>query len=284
MVEFHCRDFDWDAHADQVRPEVADGLAAAAAQDPREEAALIGEAGARWEDFHRRQRGNFYKPRRFLVREFPLLLGLRRGAVLLEVGCGYGCSLLPILEGCEGLLGIGLDVSETAIRLFREHRSFDPARMSAGVWDMSSGAPLPPGLPAADALLFVFSLSALPPRGQEAALAASLAALAPGGYVLLRDHGVFDYKHVRALRRSKEGSGRGAALGENLYRRPEGTLAYYFSLDAVRKLASGAQLEVVECEYHCVYNRNRKTGAEMKRVFVHAVLRKPLGGRGRGMT
>ena len=40
--------------------------------------------------------------------------------------------------------------------------------------------------------------------------------------------------------------------------------------------AAEAGLETVECRYACVVNRNRKTGAELRRVFVHALFRKPL--------
>jgi hypothetical protein len=34
-------------------------------------------------------------------------------------------------------------------------------------------------------------------------------------------------------------------------------------------------LEVVECEYVCVVNKNRKTGQALRRAFVHGVFKKP---------
>lgn len=37
--------------------------------------------------------------------------------------------------------------------------------------------------------------------------------------------------------------------------------------------AVGFQAE--ECEYVCVYNTNRKTGVQLRRVFVHALFRRP---------
>ena len=57
----------------------------------------------------------------------------------------------------------------------------------------------------------------------------------------------------------------------------EGTLAYYFSIQALEALAARVGFEAVECAYHTVALRNRKRpdGPPMRRVFVHAVFRKP---------
>jgi methyltransferase-like protein 6 len=64
-------------------------------------------------------------------------------------------------------------------------------------------------------------------------------------------------------------------IGRHLYRRGDGTLACFFTTHELAGLAAAVGLEVVECEYVCVINRNRKTGQELRRVFVHGVFRKP---------
>ena len=64
-------------------------------------------------------------------------------------------------------------------------------------------------------------------------------------------------------------------LGECLYQRADGTLAFFFSTQALAKLARGAGLEVLQCEYACVALQNRKNGKEMRRVFVHGLFRLP---------
>lgn len=61
----------------------------------------------------------------------------------------------------------------------------------------------------------------------------------------------------------------------SLYRREDGTLSYFFTLERARALAEGAGFTVEELEYACVANLNRKTGKELRRVFVHGVFRKP---------
>lgn len=58
--------------------------------------------------------------------------------------------------------------------------------------------------------------------------------------------------------------------------RADGTLAYFFSTNDLRERATAAGFEVEECKYACVVVRNRQRGSDMKRVFINAVLRKPL--------
>lgn len=64
-------------------------------------------------------------------------------------------------------------------------------------------------------------------------------------------------------------------VGENLYRRGEGTLCYFFTTEDLSSKAVAAGFQVVECKYACTRLVNRKKQFEMRRVFVHGVFRKP---------
>lgn len=63
-------------------------------------------------------------------------------------------------------------------------------------------------------------------------------------------------------------------IGRHLYRRGEGTLAYFYTTQELVGLAQAVGLEVVESEYVCVVNHNRKTGQQLRRAFVHGLFRK----------
>ena len=59
--------------------------------------------------------------------------------------------------------------------------------------------------------------------------------------------------------------------------RPGGMHRRYYSLADVDRLAAAAGLEVVESRYLCVRLTNQRRGVHMDRVYVHAVLRRPVG-------
>jgi methyltransferase-like protein 6 len=118
----------------------------------------------------------------------------------------------------------------------------------------------------ADVALLVFTLSAVPPERMANVLRLAHASLRSGGLLLFRDYALYDLPQLRFAPR--------ACLGRNLYKREDGTLAYFFSTADMQQRACAAGFEVLECEYACVINTNRRTGEALQRVFVHGVFRK----------
>jgi hypothetical protein len=57
--------------------------------------------------------------------------------------------------------------------------------------------------------------------------------------------------------------------------RSDGTLAYFFSTEVMGRLCSEAGFKEEYCKYVCVINKNRKSGQEMKRVFIQGRFSKP---------
>ncbi|KAI7838547.1 hypothetical protein COHA_007690 [Chlorella ohadii] len=260
-----------------------------------------------WERFHaQHSQARFFKEKRYLILEFPSLAITDPPQHIAEIGCGCGSALLPVLKANPTCRVTGCDISPTALRLLgraAEQAGVDAGRIRTFVLDAASfsdgfssggkgscegpssstsgtsagslgssnsnlsGSPLA-GLEA-DSCLLVFTLSALAPEDQPALLAHAYAALRPGGLLLFRDYGLYDMAQLRFPGTQ--------LLGDCLYRRSEGTLAYFFSTQAIASLAEAAGFETLECEYARVQLRNRKNGAAMRRVFVHGVFRKPLG-------
>lgn len=98
------------------------------------------------------------------------------------------------------------------------------------------------------------------------AVCCCLQALRPGGLLLLRDHGLYDITHLRLQPEQR--------VGHRLYRRQDGTVCYFFTVEDLCAKVQAAGFETVECKYACVNLRNRKRSLDMKRVFVHGVFRK----------
>lgn len=94
-----------------------------------------------WEAFYRRNADAFFKDRHYIANDFPCVsatisacAAAGRPATVIELGCGVGNALLPLLERYPSLLASGFDISAAAVRIFKSH-PLGP-RIEAFVHDM----------------------------------------------------------------------------------------------------------------------------------------------------
>lgn len=184
----------------------------------------------------------------------------------------------------------GCDVSPSALQTLRrraDEMGICPGRLVCRDLDLEAPAS-EPGLGQASfqAVLLVFTLSALSPDGQARALRLAASTLAPGGRVLVRDYGIFDMVHLRFLERTGRGADGGCrgSLGRGpspdpptSFMRDEGTRAAFFSLQDLEQLAAAAGLQAEQARYACVLASRRSGAPPLRRVFVHLVLRRADG-------
>ena len=273
-VNYHSRDFDFQSWAHYASdsfclPPVSCGI-----DNPTDNCELD-EERKNWESFFvNHKSGNFFRPRNYLILEFSkwfstLFLCAESkwsSVTVTEVGCGYGCSMYPLLKAIPRLATyIATDYSATALAILRENAAFDGSRSRPVIWDVT----LPPNitetaLQLSNVILCVFALSAVRPEHHISAFCNMSSVLKPGGVILFRDYGVHDMTMYRHKTRHSE----------NLFERSDRTLAYYFSVEYVQQIANMSGLSVIELEYATIEVRNRKLTKSMKRVFVHAVFRK----------
>lgn len=264
------------------------------------------DAARRWHRFHATHGASFFHERGFLTHAFPRLVAAADGGNVLEVGCGSGSNVFSLLAQLPAVRSrvFACDVTPAALRAVRSHARFavESARIELCLWDAVAGAPpaAPPGLVVADdaggaggaggasgsraaelnalhasfmrvpraisdggamhAALLTFVLGALDPREHASAVAAVARTLRPGGLLCVRDHAAGDAVMLRASEANR--------LGERLFVRGDGTLAYFFELDEMRSLLAGAGLVDVDLKLALVETRNRKSGASMRRIFV----------------
>lgn len=199
-----------------------------------------------WNQFYKNNKTNFFKNRKWLAQEFPILeeLGAEDGpeATLLEVGAGAGNSAFPILQRSQNqrLKIHACDFSKKAVELIRNHELYDPERIQADVWDVaaapdSENGGLPPGLAegSVDVVLMIFIFSALSPKQWDQAVRNIWRVLKPGGQVLFRDYGRGDLAQVRFKK--------GRYMEENFYVRGDGTRVYFFEQSELEDIWGGAR-------------------------------------------
>jgi tRNAThr (cytosine32-N3)-methyltransferase len=191
-----------------------------------------------WDKFYSNNQANFFKDRKWLVQEFPILGRVTQehyGPVtVLEVGAGAGNTAFPLLANNENphLRLHACDYSKKAIEVIRSQPAYQQQPrpiLQADVWD-AAGAELPPGLDAAsvDVIVMIFIFSALSPDQWAQAVANARRLLKPGGEILFRDYGRGDLAQVRFKK--------GRYLDENFYVRGDGTRVYFFEERELRAI------------------------------------------------
>lgn len=278
MVEYHSNDFDLEAWGNEASrlftlPEITEwierGNTPADSDLPTDSKTDI--YSEKWNSFYNKhQGGDFFKPRRYLSVEFgSYLSACREGQTVLEVGCGHGCSMSPIIDNFP-VQYVATDYSAEVLDILQRGSAFDSCRCSAVLWDVTQ--------PASEyiyncikspvcAIVSVFALSAVHPDKHVTCFENMRDVLLRKdkenpGVILFRDYGIHDVTMYRHKQRH----------GQFLFGRADGTLAYYFDLSTLKGVAEAAGLNVLELEYATVRTANRKTGTVIHRVFVHAVL------------
>jgi methyltransferase-like protein 6 len=196
-------------------------------------------ASTNWNVFYQQNKTNFFKDRHYLHKAFPEEFGWlyddsasdgnRKDIRIVEIGCGVGNAILPLLEQHSELVKRfkelksdasppqlhihALDFAPTAVKLLKEDPRFQSAskegRATAHVYDASSMHPSTifiTGYPgettqqhvlanSADIAILLFCLSAIGPHPSPAlgrAARHACAMLKPGGTLLIRDYGRLD--------------------------------------------------------------------------------------------
>ncbi|EMC91408.1 hypothetical protein BAUCODRAFT_79996 [Baudoinia panamericana UAMH 10762] len=245
-----------------------------------------------WDRFYSNNQANFFKDRKWLVQEFPVLGHITQEnhgpATVLEIGAGAGNTAFPILAMNRNprLRLHACDYSSKAIDIIRAQPTYinqGNQVLHADVWDVASEQ-LPPGLTpgSVDVVLMIFIFSALSPSQWRQAVLNVFSLLRPGGEVLFRDYGRGDLAQVRFKK--------GRFLEENFYVRGDGTRVYFFEEEELRDIWSEqsgvlnedgsipkqAGFEVLDLavDRRMLVNRQRKL--KMYRCWMQGHFKRPL--------
>ncbi|XP_028738535.1 tRNA N(3)-methylcytidine methyltransferase METTL2A [Peromyscus leucopus] len=190
---------------------------------------------------------------------------------ILEVGCGVGNTVFPILQtnNDPNLFVYCCDFSATAVELVRTNPEYDPSRCFAFVHDLCNedqSYPVPDH--SLDVIVLIFVLSAIVPDKMQKAINRLSRLLKPGGMMLLRDYGRYDMAQLRFKK--------GQCLSGNFYVRGDGTRVYFFTQDELHALFTAAGLEKVQNLVDRRLQVNRGKQLTMYRVWIQCKYSKPL--------
>ncbi|XP_048416602.2 tRNA N(3)-methylcytidine methyltransferase METTL2 [Stegostoma tigrinum] len=190
---------------------------------------------------------------------------------ILEVGCGVGNTVFPILQTNKdpGLFVYCCDFSSTAVELIKLNSCYDHSRCLAFVHDLcDTQATYPMPNESLDIIILIFVLSAIHPDKIQAVVKRLSQLLKPGGMILFRDYGRYDMAQLRFKK--------GRCLSENFYVRGDGTRVYFFTPAELDELFTSADLKKVQNIVDRRLQVNRGKQLTMYRVWIQCKYRKPL--------
>ncbi|XP_034069245.1 mRNA N(3)-methylcytidine methyltransferase METTL8 [Gymnodraco acuticeps] len=188
---------------------------------------------------------------------------------ILEVGCGVGNSVFPIINSIKGkdIFVYCCDFSKSAIQLVKDHPDYDDSVCHAFVHDIceeTASSPFPPQ--SLDIILAVFVFSSIHPERLHGIVNHLSTYLKHGGIFLFRDYGRYDFSQLRFKK--------GRCLSENFYTRGDGTCVYFFTKEEVHELFSNAGLEEIQNLEDRRLQVNRGKKVAMHRVWMQSKYRK----------
>jgi SAM-dependent methyltransferase len=257
-----------------------------------------------WDQFYSNHGNRFFKDRHYFEKAFPnefppssatksssnttsLTTATSNdceveGRTLVEIGCGVGNAILPLLEAgeSEGNWDVihGLDISSEAIHILRKDERFvsfnetGPAtkKTYGHVCDISRGLP-PICSGISDVTTLIFCLSAIDPARQMVAAKHVVDSLKPGGVLVFRDYGRYDEAQM------KLGTSRSKRIKDNFYRKHDGTKCYYFVLKDLEQIfCDHLKLKALELKYLRRVYGNKATTQVRRRIWVQGRFRKSL--------
>lgn len=312
-AEYHSKDFDWeDLRADvENHPSFVHHFqfhiqsSSSSSSQPDSDA---------WKRFHiRHSSGKFFKERRYLLKEFPELVSCKEeNCKVLEVGCGNGSTVLPILRGNETAVVYACDCSsETLARakeivdasnvIASEHR-FRPfycdfpvtgfpswlacnrcrgpslrvqhtCVSDAGVNDNKAGSEDSYSLKESGCCIGGVDFVALI-FTLSAIPRKQMPVAIKECFSVLKPGGLLLFRDYGLYDMTMFRFDPEQRVGPREYVRSDGTLSYFFCLDTVRDLFVGAGFIELELDYCCIKSVNHRNGKSMRRVWVHGKFQK----------
>lgn len=234
-----------------------------------------------WNKFYNRHKEKFFKDRKWLCHELGPHIDEMKAARgggpvhILEVGCGVGNAIYPLLEDRDDVTFSAFDFSESAVRSLQRDGRHDGDRMNSFVYDAT--APFAEnGHPtltdhvvcgSIDIVLMLFSLSAIDQRHHIQVLRNLIPVMRPGAVILFRDYAMYDQSQLQL----KDGR----CIKDSLYARGDGTLVHYFTEQDVESLCTtvkGLKVESNETKNLLIVNRKKKK--KMMRSWIQGLVRK----------
>ncbi|XP_071919546.1 uncharacterized protein [Coffea arabica] len=149
-----------------------------------------------WDIFYKRHQDKFFKDRHYLDKEWGHYFSGAGRKVILEVGCGVGNTIFPLVARYPDIFIHACDFSPRAVNLVKKHKEFNEGQINAFVCDLTVddlSEQIPPS--SVDAVTMIFVLSAVSPEKMSIVLQNIRKVLKVGKYYFLFDIKLWSHKY-----------------------------------------------------------------------------------------
>lgn len=91
-----------------------------------------------WDIFYKKHQDRFFKDRHYLDKEWGQYFSGEERKVVLEVGCGAGNTVFPLIATYPNVFIHACDFSPRAVNLVKAHKDFNDDRVAAFVCDLTA--------------------------------------------------------------------------------------------------------------------------------------------------
>lgn len=228
------------------------------------------DASKFWDLFYKRNETRFFKDRNWTTREFEELLNDKsnKKRILLEIGCGVGNFIFPLLKQDLNFYIKACDFSSRAIEFVKTNPNYNENNIHAFCCDITTANIFENVKEqSVDIVTLIFVLSAIHPDKFHIVLKNVFKVLKHGGCLLFRDYGLYDMAQIRFKA--------GHKIADNFYMRQDGTRSYYFSTEEIAKLFIETGFDIISNTYIHRKTINKKENIDVPRIYVQSKLRKP---------
>uniref|UniRef100_A0A3Q7GLL7 tRNA N(3)-methylcytidine methyltransferase n=1 Tax=Solanum lycopersicum TaxID=4081 RepID=A0A3Q7GLL7_SOLLC len=211
-----------------------------------------------WDKFYKLHKNKFFKDRHYLEKDwgryFDDEIESSNGKVVLEVGCGAGNTIFPLIATFPKLYVHACDFSAKAVTLVKSHANYSSEKINVFV---------------CDAAMDDLCANVMPFTVDVVTLMASILenckqVLKPNGHILLRDYAVGDSAQVKLHDRNQ-------MISENFYFRGDGTCSFYFSETYASTLFQSAGFAIVDINTYCKEITNHSQNITMQRRWIRGI-------------
>ncbi|KAL0545499.1 hypothetical protein IC582_015384 [Cucumis melo] len=218
-----------------------------------------------WDIFYKKHQDRFFKDRHYLDKEWGQYFCAEERKVVLEIGCGAGNTVFPLIATYPNIFIHACDFSPRAVNLVETHKDFNESRVAAFVCDLTADDMSNHISPSSiDVVMMIFVLSAVSPEKMSLVLQNVKKVLKPTGHVLFRDYATGDLAQERFDCKDQK-------ISENFYVRGDGTRAFYFSNEFLTSTFKANGFDARELDVCCKQVENRSRELIMNRRWVQAV-------------